>query len=54
VIRNLPPGDYRIAAVPPPDEGQQFDIEFLRQVASGAAVLTLAEGARQTHDLRVR
>jgi hypothetical protein len=54
VIRDLPAGEYRIAAIPPPDDGQQFDLEFLRQAASGAATVTLAEGARQTHDLRVR
>ncbi len=54
VIRDLPPGDYRIAAIPPPDDGQQFDLDFLAQVASGAATLSLGEGTRQTHNLRIR
>ena len=54
VIRDLPPGEYRIAAIPPPDDGQQFDLDFLTQIASGAATVSLAEGARQTHDLRIR
>ena len=54
VIRDLPAGDYRIAAIPMPDEGQQFDLEFLGQTAGGAATLSVAEGARLTHDLRVR
>jgi hypothetical protein len=54
VFRNLPPGEYRLAALPPPDDGQQFDVEFLSQVASGATSLTLAEGQRVRQDLRVR
>jgi hypothetical protein len=54
VIRGLPAGEYRITAVAPPDEGQQYDVEFLGQLASGAASVTLADGQRQTHDLRVR
>jgi hypothetical protein len=54
VFRNLPPGEYRLAALPPPDDGQQFDVEFLSQMASGATSLTLGEGQRVTQDLRVR
>ena len=54
VIRDLPPGEYRIAAVPPPDDGQQFDPEFLGQTASGTATVSVGQGTRHTHDLRVR
>ena len=54
VIRDLPPGEYRIAAIPPPDDGQQFDVEFLGSTAGSSATVTLGEGARLTHHLRVR
>ena len=54
VIRDLPPGEYRIAAVPPPDDGQQFDVEFLGQTAGSAGIVSLPAGARVAHDLRIR
>jgi hypothetical protein len=53
-IRDLPAGEYQIAAVPPPDAGQQFDVEYLAGLASGATGITLGEGERKTIDLRVR
>jgi hypothetical protein len=53
-IRNLPPGEYRIAAVIPPEPGQQFDREFLGQAASVSISVTLAAGEQKTQDIRVR
>jgi protocatechuate 3,4-dioxygenase beta subunit len=53
-IADLPAGEYLIVVVPPPDDGQQFDVEFLGGIASGAGRVTLAEGERPTHDIRVR
>ena len=54
VFRNLPPGEYRLATLPPPDDGQQFDVEFLSHTASGATSITLGEGQRVKQELRVR
>lgn len=53
-IRGLPPGEYRIAAVVPPEAGQQFDPEFLAQVMQGSTAVTLAAGEQKTQDIRVR
>ena len=53
-IRGLPPGEYRIAAVIPPEAGQQFDPEFLAQAMSGSTSVTIAAGEQKTQDLRVR
>lgn len=53
-FKGLPAGDYRLAAVIPPEAGQQFDPEFLAQAAQGSTTLTLAGGEQKTQDLRVR
>ena len=53
-IRGLPPGEYRIAAVIPPEAGQQFDLEFLAQAMSGSTSITIAAGEQKKQDLRVR
>ena len=53
-VRGLPPGEYRIAAVIPPEAGQQFDPEFLAQAMSGSTSVTIAAGEQKTQDLRVR
>ena len=53
-IQNLPPGEYRIAVVVPPEPGQQFDHDFLSQAARGATAIAIAAGAQKTQDLTVR
>jgi protocatechuate 3,4-dioxygenase beta subunit len=52
-IRGLPPGEYRLAAVTPPETGQQFDPEFLAQAMSGSTSVTIAAGEQKTQDIRV-
>jgi hypothetical protein len=52
-FRNLPAGDYRLAAVVDPEPGQWFDPEFLRQLTAASTTVTLGEGASHTQDLRV-
>ena len=54
VIRGLPPGDYRLAAIDPPEPGQAFDPAFLSPLASAALTIKLGPGERLTHDIRVR
>lgn len=53
-LEELPPGEYSVAAIPPPEEGQQFDAAFLAASAAGAATVSLSEGQRATTDIRVR
>ena len=52
-FRNLPPGEYRLAAVVDPEPGQWFDPEFLRQLVVASTNVRLAEGETKTQDLRV-
>ena len=54
IFRNLPPGDYLLAAVTDLENGGQYDPEFLRTLGGASIRVTLVEGARQTQDLRVR
>jgi hypothetical protein len=50
----LPAGEYRIAAVIPPEAGQQFDPEFLAQAIAGSTSVMLVAGEQKVQDLRVR
>ena len=52
-IRGLPPGAYRIAAVPDVEPGRWFDPEFLRDLRAAVAV-TLAPGGRISQDFRLQ
>ena len=54
VFRGLPPGDYRIAAVDPPESGEHFSAEYLGRIVSSGVNVTLAAGAKVTQDVRVR
>ena len=51
VFQGLPPGDYRLAAVPDAEPGQEFDPAFLQELSGEAVRLTLTEGERRVHDL---
>jgi hypothetical protein len=53
-LRNLPPGDYRLAAVTDVEPGQWFDPAFLRQLAGASVLVTLGDGEKKQQDLRVR
>lgn len=55
VARDLPAGDYLIAAVTDLEDGQWHDRAFLAELAaSGAIKITLAEGDRKVQDIRIR
>jgi uncharacterized protein (DUF2141 family) len=53
VVRDLPPGEYYIAALTDLDTGSWQSPEFLDQVVPGSLRFTLAEGETQTQDLRI-
>jgi hypothetical protein len=55
IFRNLPPGDYLIAAATDLDPGAQYDPEFLKTLTAAATQrITLGEGGKVNQDLRVR
>ena len=54
VFRNLPPGDYRIAAVTDVQQGEWYDPAFLRMLVEGSIRLTLPEHGKIRQDIRIR
>ncbi len=52
-FRNIPPGDYMIAAVTDFESGSQYDPEFLKELAGASMRVTLTDGTKKTQDLRV-
>ncbi|HKY20876.1 MAG TPA: carboxypeptidase-like regulatory domain-containing protein [Vicinamibacterales bacterium] len=52
VFRDVPPGDYRIAAVVDPDPDAVLDSRFLDQLEPHARLLTISDGERQEHTIR--
>jgi uncharacterized protein (DUF2141 family) len=52
-VPNLPPGEYRIAAVVDVAPGEINDPSFLEQLVPASIKLTLAEGEKKTQDLRI-
>ena len=52
-FRDLPPGDYRLAALDDAEPGSWFDPEFLKQLVAASTSVTITEGQKKTQDLRV-
>ena len=52
-VSNLPPGEYRIAAVVDVAPGEINDPAFLEQLVAASVKVTLAEGERKTQDLKI-
>jgi hypothetical protein len=52
-IKDLPPGDYYLAAVLDVEPGQWFDPAFLAQLAAAATKVTLHEGETLEQSLRI-
>jgi hypothetical protein len=50
---NLPPGEYRLAAVTDVEPGTWYDPAFLRQLLAASLPVSLAEGQTRTQDLKV-
>jgi hypothetical protein len=53
IVRNLPLGEYYLAAVIDAEPGEWFDPAFLQQLTSGAFRITLSDGEKKTQDVRV-
>lgn len=51
--RNLPAGEYYMAAVTDVEPGEWFDPEFLQQLRGAAVRVTLSDGDKKTQDLRI-
>jgi protocatechuate 3,4-dioxygenase beta subunit len=51
-VRNLPPGDYLIAALLDVEPGEWQDPAFLQPLVGASIKVTLAEGEKKTQDLR--
>jgi hypothetical protein len=52
-FNGLPAGDYLVAAVTDLEPGSQFDPDFLNELAGAAVRVTIADGGKQTQDLRI-
>jgi protocatechuate 3,4-dioxygenase beta subunit len=52
-VSNLPPGEYRVAAVVDVSPTEITDPQFLEQLVAASVKITLAEGERKTQDLRI-
>jgi uncharacterized protein (DUF2141 family) len=52
-FRNLPPGDYMVAAISDLEPGGQYDPELLRSLAGASIRVTVGEGAKVTQNIRV-
>jgi hypothetical protein len=54
VVRNLPPGEYFVAAVTDVEPGDWWDRDFLTSLARPETTrITLAEGEKKTLDLKI-
>lgn len=52
-VRNLPPGNYAIAAVTDVEPGEWFNPDFLQELQAASMRFSLAEGDKKTQNLRL-
>lgn len=52
-LRNLPPGDYRLATVYDPEPGAWYDPAYLQQLDATSMRFTIAAGETKTQNVRV-
>jgi len=53
LVRNLPAGNYLLAAVDDVEPGEWFDPALLQRLAPSATRLTIADGEQKVQDIRV-
>jgi hypothetical protein len=53
MLRNLPPGDYKIATLLDIEPGTSQDAAFLQQIDASTMRITLAAGEKKTQDIRL-
>jgi uncharacterized protein (DUF2141 family) len=52
-FRNVPPGEYRLAAVQDVEQGEWFDPAFLQRVLPSAMTVAIAEGEKKVQDITI-
>ena len=52
-FRNVPPGEYRLAAVQDVEPGEWFDPAFLQRLLPSAMTVAIAEGEKKVQDIRL-
>lgn len=52
-VRNLPPGEYALAAVTDVEPGEWFDPDFLKELIAASMRISIADGDRKTQDIRL-
>jgi hypothetical protein len=52
-VANVPPGGYYLAALTELENGAQYDPAFLKELAGASMRITVTEGGRHVHDIRV-
>jgi hypothetical protein len=53
LVQNLPPGEYRVAAVTDVEQGEWYDPSFLAQLVGASSQITLAAGEKKVQDLKI-
>ena len=53
VIRNLPAGNYLVAAVDDVEPGEWFDPAFLQRLVPAAVRITIADSEQKVQDVRI-
>ena len=53
-LRNLLPGDYRLAALTDVEPGEWLDPEFLKTLVPASIALSIAEGEKKVQDFRIK
>jgi len=53
LVRNLPPGEYYVAAVTDIEPGEWYDPAFLERLVSASTKVTIGEGETRTLDLKI-
>jgi hypothetical protein len=52
-VANVPAGGYYLAALTELENGAQYDPVFLKELAGASMRITVTEGGRHVHDIRV-
>jgi hypothetical protein len=53
IVRNLPAGDYLIAAVVDVEPGEWFDPNYLQQLSGSSLKITVGDGEKKVQDVAV-
>lgn len=53
LVRNLPAGDYLVAAVDDVEPGEWFDPAFLQRLVRAGVRVPIADGEQKVHDVRI-